>query len=505
MTHSKPKFDVIDLFAGPGGLGEGFNTYKGRVSFKTQISVEMDQYACETLRGRKAFLEALENDDQVNLYSLKEHWASPLCQTSKSRVLNSISRSLSEKINNIVLHGEMGTPKTDFDILTKIHKLRKSKKEIVLIGGPPCQAYSMAGRVKNAANPNYDPTKDKRNYLYREYLKFIGASQPAVFVMENVKGLLSAKIEGVSVINKILNDLQKPLNPFTGKVGAKYNIYSLVKREEDIQRDKFGNFIDAKDFLVKAENYGIPQARHRVILLGVRRDITKIPKILEPQPRICVKEAIDNLQGLRPGTTGEVLSDQQFSLELRRMAIDLAEEANKFGNTDFSNHLLSLQTLIADSDYRYIRQSDGYSLFGVHNHYSRNHMLGDIKRYFYVSSYASFYGRSPRGYQEFPYEGLAPDHKNWKSNKFVDRFRCQVADNPANTITSHISKDGHHFIHYDPIQARSLSVRETARIQTFSDEYFFSGPQTSQYHQVGNAVPPELAKQIAAIVDDLLN
>ena len=505
LVSSKPKFNIIDLFAGPGGLAEGFNTYKGRVSFKTQVSVEMNHYACETLRGRKAFLEASENDDQVNLDLLKDHWASSICQTSKSRVLNAISSSLSQKINNIVLHGEMGTPKTDFDILTKITKLRESNNEIVLVGGPPCQAYSMAGRVKNAANPNYDATKDKRNYLYQEYLKFIGASQPAVFVMENVKGLLSAKIEGASVFNNILNDLQKPINPFTGNVGANYKIYSLVKREGDIEQNIFGSLFDAKDFLVKAEDYGIPQARHRVILLGVRNDITKIPKILEPQLKVSVKDAIDKLPELRPSITDRVLSDQQFNFELRAIALDLAKEANNFGDTGFSSHLLSLEASIASSKHQYIRQSDSYDLFGVYNHYSRKHMLGDIKRYFYVSSFADFYGRSPRGHHEFPYEGLAPDHKNWKSNKFVDRFRCQVAVQPANTVTSHISKDGHHFIHYDPIQARSLSVREAARVQTFTDEYFFSGPQTAQYQQVGNAVPPELAKQIAAIVDDLLN
>lgn len=503
MPKANP-INIIDLFAGPGGLGEGFNTYQGNISFKTQISVEMDQYACETLRGRKAFIEASENDDQVNLNLLKDHWASSICQASKPKVLKSLGNSLAKKIDNIVIHGEMGTEQTDLEILSRIQKLRKSKNEIVLIGGPPCQAYSMAGRVKNASNPNYDPTKDKRNYLYQEYLKFIGASQPAVFVMENVKGLLSAKVDGVSMINAILYDLQRPINPLTGNVGANYKIYSLVKREEDIQRNMFGNLIDAKDFVVKAEEYGIPQARHRVILLGVRSDITKIPKILEPKPKVSIKEAIGSLEGLRPGTTGEVLSDKQFNLELRKMALDLAKEADKFGDTDFSSHLISLETSIANSEHQYIRQSDSYNLFGVHNHFSRNHMLGDIKRYFYTSAFANFNGRSPRGHQEFPYVGLAPDHKNWQSNKFVDRFRCQVAHQPANTVTSHISKDGHHFIHYDPLQARSLSVREAARIQTFPDDYFFSGPQTAQYHQVGNAVPPELAKQIAAIVEDLL-
>lgn len=135
-------------------------------------------------------------------------------------------------------------------------------------------------------------------------------------------------------------------------------------------------------------------------------------------------------------------------------------------------------------------------------HEARPHMDSDLLRYFFCSVYRKVYGKNAKS-DNFP-SFLAPAHKNWNSGKFVDRFKVQSFDQPSSTVTSHISKDGHYFIHDDPTQCRSLTVREAARLQSFPDSYHFIGKRTNQYHQVGNAVPPYLARQIAHIVAGLV-
>jgi DNA (cytosine-5)-methyltransferase 1 len=140
----------------------------------------------------------------------------------------------------------------------------------------------------------------------------------------------------------------------------------------------------------------------------------------------------------------------------------------------------------------------------VLNHETRGHMVADLLRYAFCAAYAQLNnGVSPKS-RDFPIS-LAPAHKNWQTGTHADRFRVQSANKYATTVTSHISKDGHYFVHYDPKQCRSLTVREAARLQTFPDNYFFEGTRTQQYVQVGNAVPQFLAKQIGEVVLDLLN
>ena len=130
-------------------------------------------------------------------------------------------------------------------------------------------------------------------------------------------------------------------------------------------------------------------------------------------------------------------------------------------------------------------------------------MADDLARYLFASAFGCAFRRSPKSY-DFP-DALAPNHANWYTGSFDDRYRVQVAESPCTTITSHIAKDGHYFIHHDPGQCRSLTVREVARLQTFPDNYFFHGSRTQQYIQVGNAVPPYLAYQIARTLWNILD
>lgn len=144
---------------------------------------------------------------------------------------------------------------------------------------------------------------------------------------------------------------------------------------------------------------------------------------------------------------------------------------------------------------------------GVCNHSTKAHMSKDLYRYFYAACFAKLHGKSPM-LRHFPTD-LLPRHASVGSSlrdggNYQDRFRVQVAGLPSRTVVSHISKDGHYYIHPDPAQCRSLTVREAARIQTFPDNYIFCGPRTAQYVQVGNAVPPILAKQIGEIVHEVL-
>ena len=272
------------------------------------------------------------------------------------------------------------------------------------------------------------------------------------------------------------------------------------------------------------EDFGIPQTRHRVIILGIREDIYTKPKILEEQSQVSARKVLDGLPEVRSGLSREEDSNGAWRNYLYKMAeCSWFASPRTKGNEKIPERLDTALEEIRHSVDRgrggeFMSRDDiniNYKrkwfldprIEGVCNHTTRGHIVLDLYRYFYAACFAEVKDQSPK-LKNFPPD-LLPAHKNAKraangSPLFVDRFRVQLRDKPATTVTSHISKDGHYYIHYDPTQCRSLTVREAARLQTFPDNYFFCGPRTSQYVQVGNAVPPLLARQIADIVHDVL-
>ena len=351
-------------------------------------------------------------------------------------------------------------------------------------------------------------------FLYREYLRIIADFRPRVFVMENVKGLLSATLNGRSTISKILADLQSPVAAIHGPrhpdCKVAYRLVSLAVPPSGVS----GELVPS-DFTVRAEKYGVPQCRHRLIIVGLAERVKRSPGLLTEQPEATVADAIGDLPALRSGVSKEPDSGVSWCEvvgSIRQSGWLYAPQVDTDVRRKIKSKLSKLSAAlergndVAKASRKSPRyhadwfRADDYA--GVCNHATRSHIRADLHRYFFLAAFAQVHGRSPL-LEEFP-KALLPKHKNvaaaLEETKFNDRFRVQVSNRPATTVVSHISKDGHYYIHYDPSQCRSLTVREAARLQTFPDNYFFEGPRTEQYKQVGNAVPPFLARQIAEIV-----
>ena len=511
---------VIDIFAGPGGLSEGFSRIvdaQGNKAFEIALSIEKEANAFETLKLRafyrqftegapKSYYQFLKGDFQIGALYDKEPEAAKLAGAKCWQITLGPG---GEPINNV---------------RTRIGSAIENEDNWVLIGGPPCQAYSLVGRSRNRGNPDYNAINDVRQKLYVEYLQILADHRPSIFIMENVKGLLSATLGKERIFHRILEDLRNPAmairrenrNTTNDRIEG-YNLFSLVSGRlfEDGEID---------GAVIKAENYGVPQARHRVILLGVRNDIQGVtPETLEHKPTISVAKVIGHLPKIRSGLSRckdsgtawvELLHSQQNSRwanagtrrvdgqELTDLIRQLIPEV-RAPRADRGAEFLEKESKINYLPEWYVDPNIG----GICNHSSRGHMEKDLFRYFYAACYARLHGVSPV-LGDFPTD-LIPEHLNAdiaieEGGNFSDRFRVQLSRKPSTTIVSHISKDGHYYIHPDPLQCRSLTVREAARLQTFPDNYFFTGPRTSQYVQVGNAVPPFLAKQIADIVFGIL-
>lgn len=520
-TSSDP-IPVVDIFAGPGGLGEGFASItdtRDRRVFRICISIEKDEHAYDTLLLRSFFRQFQKSKVPEKYY-----------QYLRGEIdKEALFRAYSEQADGAKAEAcQLELSKETRDTARRlIEKAKGSTDKWVLIGGPPCQAYSLAGRSRMRGKEKADHEKfetDARHYLYREYLRIIADHWPAVFVMENVKGLLSSKVRDEKIFHRILSDLGNPARAVaeydTVPIIAhsyNYRIFSLVEPASLLDD------LDPEDTVIKAEDYGIPQARHRVILLGVRNDLLPVtPDLLKPETnKVTLSQVISGLPQLRSGISSGVDTGKRWQRVLASLPRKKwLEQFGQNGNKQLYKKIVSAARRISPPDHdlgdRFIPvevEVDSYQdwylddrIGGVCNHAARTHMKKDLYRYLFAACYAEVNGKSPC-LRDFP-RVLLPAHQNVKEgvkgDKFADRFRVQLWDRPATTVTSHISKDGHYFIHPDPLQCRSLTVREAARIQTFPDNYFFEGPRTAQYQQVGNAVPPLLARQIAEIVHGLL-
>ncbi|QDO96647.1 DNA cytosine methyltransferase [Ferrovibrio terrae] len=537
MTKTIP---VIDIFAGPGGLGEGFTGAHGAVKFDVRLSCEMDETACHTLRLRKFFHLATGKAREAYYEAVKH----PNPDGTLARQFPELWAKAAARVLNIRLG--------DNNRRNELHSKIKSAiggENFVLIGGPPCQAYSLVGRArrlgigdtrKNAAELKKQREEefyqDEKHGLYREYLEILAVHEPAVFVMENVKGLASARTgadaAAGSVSELILRDLQNPskavsdnphleVRPWLKGKNARYRLISL-SAEQIVSLGQSDMFAEKsiRDFVLRSEVYGVPQARHRVIIVGIRADLTgeikPLKKMAAPTSARAVLEAMPSLRshlskGLDDAAVwvqaireqaAERLTGAGYGLGIANWVKDIAGLAatRNSGSQWYARSPKKIKD--AEALQAWLHDPE---LNGILQHQARGHMSSDLARYLFCAAYAEKHERSPK-LSDWPSGELRPAHRNVVVNKngqleasgFADRFKVQgIGRQPSSTITSHIAKDGHYYIHYDPVQCRSLTVREAARLQTFPDNYFFCGNRTQQYHQVGNAVPSYLAKQIA--------
>ena len=488
---------IVDLFAGPGGLGEGFSTCRrpdGSSAYHIDISVENSPAAHRTLRLR-AFLRQFEQFPREYYPWVAGRTESPEWHELYPRKWQAAEQE--------AIRAELGQPGTAALLSRYIAKIRSDPgNRTLLIGGPPCQAYSLAGRSRNAGNRDYRPADDERHFLYREYCRVLNELHCEVFVMENVKGMLSSTVNGQAVFERVLSDLEC--------AGTGYRLFSLSGQTGS------GAKPTPNDFVLRSEEYGVPQSRHRVIIVGIRSDIafSDPPVLARTESKVSVANMLTGLPRLRSG-----LSRNDDQIAWRNTMIN-AVRTVRLATHDYCGGRVDLFREILDGVERRLNSIaqagrktgsrgklskrlpadlktfiDDPLLTGVSGHETRGHMPSDIARYLFASCFARAEGCSPRACH-FP-ALLAPKHRSWSSGKFSDRFRVQIAWEPATTIASHISKDGHYYIHPDPAQGRSLTVREAARLQTFPDNYHFMGSRTEQFVQVGNAVPPFLARQIA--------
>lgn len=415
------QYVVLDMFAGAGGLTEGFS----QKEYNIIAHIEMNTHAAQTLKTR-ALYHALAKRGRQNIYyqyydqNLSQKEFLDECQALDLPDTGVINQELSAETEDSIIG----------DVKTRLKNLGRDDVDVI-IGGPPCQAYSLIGRGRNSKKMRDDP----RNYLYRHYLKFIEEFKPKVFVFENVPGLISAR--NGEIYRNFLQGVDE----------LKYHT-------------------PAEPRILDAQNFGVLQNRKRIIFIGWKNGYDfDYPEFPVRRARYTVWDILRDLPELEPGKGTDGPQD--------------------YGTEDFSKYI---QRYKIRNDHRHVR-----------HHYARVHNNRD--REIYRIAIKQWNEKKERlRYNKLPEE--LKTHSNQSS--FLDRFKVVDGDGLSHAVVAHLSKDGHYFIHPDINQARSLTVREAARIQSFPDNYLFEGPRTAQYVQIGNAVPPLMAKRIAKEIAKLL-
>ncbi len=399
----------IDLFAGCGGLLDGF-LQSGH--YKTVAAVEWEKTACQNLRDR-----------------LKTKWN---YNNSEELVIRYDIQKTKELFEGWDDDPEYGSSKGLDYYVTNNNGID------MIIGGPPCQAYSIAGRVRDE-NGMRD---DYRNYLFESYLEVVKRYKPKAFIFENVPGILTAKPGDRRIIEIIQESF--------------YNAGYIV-------------LPDLKKAVVDFTEYGVPQHRSRIIIFGVNKEFYGEQQALEmvtsfyekylPEYKCAtktVRDAIGDLPKLYPLEREEKINGKRLSHSRPVPYVD--------------NHIARWQS-----------ERD----IGIFKLLTEDLESGRNK---YVSADSL--------------KRLYTEKTGKKSN--VHKYHVLRWDEPSNLIPAHLYKDGLRHIHPDPTQARTITVREAARLQTFDDDYCFVGSATEAYKMIGNAVPPKFAKACANAVYDLM-
>lgn len=406
----------IDLFAGAGGLSEGFI----QSGYQPIAHVEMNEYAAKTIETRIAYYYLKEKDQLKDYYEYEKGLINRemlLSLIPEDELKTVINKEISEK-----------TIRSIFEMIDTIKKERGIEKVDVIIGGPPCQAYSLVGRAQSS-HMIVSMEEDPRNELYKLYVQFLTKYQPRMFVFENVAGIKTAR--GGQAF--------KNLQMYMKRVGYEIDYHEL----------------NAKDF-------GVLQSRKRVIIVGwLKGTGYEYPKFDIVQNKAEVWDLLKDLPPLTPGQ------------EAREHTINDMRRVKKY---------------VKENDVRLKEDI-------LTAHIARPHTGQDIEIY---KRTINLWFENER-HERLKYDTLPEELKTHRNRtSFVDRFKVVEGDMEyCHTILAHLSKDGHYFIHPDIDQHRSITVREAARLQSFPDNYYFEGPRTAQFVQVGNAVPPMMAKQIA--------